>query len=60
MAKVGEIFECELCGNRVIVTKEGSNPEIFCCGQPMKAIKKLSDEDLVHGEKFFDRFDLAK
>jgi|GEM_PF-666962 len=60
MATVGEIFECELCGNRVIVTKEGGNPEIVCCGQPMKIIRKLSTEDMIHGEKFFDRFDLAK
>ena len=60
MAYVGEIFECEICGNRVIVTKTGGNPEISCCGQPMKAVRKLTPEDLTHGEKFFDRFDLAK
>ncbi len=60
MAFVGEIFECELCGNRVIVTKEGGSPEIVCCGQPMKKVRALSKDDMAHGEKFWDRFDLAK
>lgn len=40
MAKLGEVFVCELCGNEVTVTKEGANPTIVCCGQPMVKIKK--------------------
>ena len=36
MAKLGEVLVCELCGNEVTVTKEGGNPEIHCCDQPMK------------------------
>lgn len=36
MAKVGEVFTCKYCGNQVIVTKAGGNPQIFCCGKPMK------------------------
>ncbi|MBP2644343.1 MAG: Desulfoferrodoxin Dfx domain protein, partial [Firmicutes bacterium] len=31
----GEVFVCKLCGNEVTVTKEGGNPEIYCCGQAM-------------------------
>ena len=40
MAKLGEVLVCELCGNEVRVTKEGGNPEIHCCGQPMKKQNK--------------------
>jgi len=39
MAKLGKVLICELCGNEVTVTKEGGNPEIHCCGQPMKVSK---------------------
>ena len=38
MAKVGEKFKCELCGNQVTVTKEGGNPQIHCCGQAMTKV----------------------
>lgn len=36
MAQLGEVFVCPLCGNEVTVTKAGGNPQIHCCGQPMK------------------------
>ncbi|MBW3010895.1 desulfoferrodoxin FeS4 iron-binding domain-containing protein [Candidatus Woesearchaeota archaeon] len=36
--KVGEAFLCEICGNKVKVTKVGGG-ELVCCGQPMKLIK---------------------
>ncbi len=36
MAELGEVLVCELCGNEVTVTKAGGNPEIHCCGRPMK------------------------
>lgn len=36
MAQVGEAFYCESCGNAVVVIKAGGNPEIHCCGKPMK------------------------
>ena len=35
MAKVGEVFKCELCGNEATITAAGGNPELICCGQPM-------------------------
>lgn len=38
MAKVGEKFKCELCGNEVEVIKQGGNPEIYCCGKSMTKI----------------------
>jgi desulfoferrodoxin-like iron-binding protein len=55
MAKKGEHFRCELCGNEVVVKKAGSNPSIYCCGQPMKSGKELTQEQM---EKHIDFFDL--
>ncbi len=40
MAKLGEVFKCELCGNEVTVTKAGGSPTIVCCGKPMTIITK--------------------
>lgn len=40
MAKLNEVLVCEKCGNVVKVIKEGGNPQIHCCGQPMKPEKK--------------------
>jgi desulfoferrodoxin-like iron-binding protein len=36
MAKPGEVYTCEKCGNVVVVVKEGGNPHIDCCGENMK------------------------
>lgn len=35
MAKIGEVYKCEACGNIVIVTHGGAG-DLVCCGQPMK------------------------
>lgn len=37
--EVGEIYECELCGNVVEVTEVGGG-ELVCCGEPMIVVKK--------------------
>jgi len=31
---VGEVFECEVCGN-VVEVKEVGGGELVCCGKPM-------------------------
>lgn len=36
--KVGERYECEICGNKVTVTEVGGG-ELVCCGQPMEKIE---------------------
>ncbi len=33
--KEGEIYECNVCGNKVEVLKVGGG-ELVCCGQPMQ------------------------
>ncbi len=33
--KVGEHYECSICGNVVEVTVVGGG-ELFCCGKPME------------------------
>jgi len=37
MAKVGEVYRCDICGNKVKVL-EGGEGELVCCGQPMKKV----------------------
>jgi len=36
---VGEIYECELCGN-VVEVKEVGGGELVCCGEPMILVNK--------------------
>jgi desulfoferrodoxin-like iron-binding protein len=37
MAKKGEQYKCNICGNEVEVTKAGAGT-LFCCGKPMEQI----------------------
>lgn len=39
MAKVGETYLCEICGNKVKVLEAGPGA-LVCCGKPMKLVKK--------------------
>jgi len=41
MAKKGEVYKCELCGNIVEVLFAGGG-QLVCCGQPMKHMKENS------------------
>lgn len=34
MAKKGEVYKCELCGQVIEVKVEGGG-ELVCCGEPM-------------------------
>jgi len=38
MTKVGEVYLCEICGNKVKVLEAGKGT-LVCCGQPMKLVK---------------------
>ena len=38
MAKVGDIYLCEICGNKVRVLEAGAGV-LVCCGKPMKLVK---------------------
>ncbi|MCP1661468.1 MAG: desulfoferrodoxin FeS4 iron-binding domain-containing protein [Methanocalculus sp. MSAO_Arc1] len=31
----GQVFDCEICGN-VVMVKEVGGGELICCGQPME------------------------
>ncbi len=35
VSKVGEVYECEICGN-VVEVKVAGGGELICCGEPMK------------------------
>lgn len=38
MTEVGEVYLCEICGNKVKVLEAGAG-ELVCCGQPMNIVK---------------------
>jgi superoxide reductase len=46
MAKLSEVYKCEVCGNIVEVVHAGGG-ELVCCGQPMK----LMTENTVDASK---------
>ena len=35
MTTIGDIYVCEICGNKVKVLEAGAGT-LVCCGQPMK------------------------
>jgi desulfoferrodoxin-like iron-binding protein len=37
MTKVGEVYECDICGNVVKVLESGDG-KLVCCGQDMNKI----------------------
>jgi len=37
MTKVGEVYLCEICGNKVKVLESGVG-ELVCCGESMKQV----------------------
>jgi superoxide reductase len=39
MTKVGQTYQCEICGNTVEVVEAGDGT-LVCCGQEMTPIKK--------------------
>ncbi|MEM2094393.1 MAG: desulfoferrodoxin FeS4 iron-binding domain-containing protein [Candidatus Bathyarchaeia archaeon] len=38
MTKVGEVYLCEICGNKVQVLEAGVGI-LVCCGKPMKRVE---------------------
>ncbi len=38
VSKEGQVYECEICGNVVVVKVVGGG-ELVCCGQPMNLTK---------------------
>ncbi|MBS7632651.1 desulfoferrodoxin FeS4 iron-binding domain-containing protein [Candidatus Bathyarchaeota archaeon] len=37
MTKIGEIYFCEICGNKEVL--EAGKGTLVCCGKPMKIVK---------------------
>lgn len=38
VSKEGQVYECEICGNVVVIKVVGGG-ELVCCGEPMKLIE---------------------
>lgn len=43
MAKVNDVFKCELCGNIVEMLHVGGG-ELVCCGKPMQKLEEKSTD----------------
>ena len=39
MTKVGEVYLCEICGNKVKVLESGAGA-LVCCGEEMKLVEE--------------------
>jgi len=37
MTTIGDVYVCEICGNKVQVLEAGAGT-LVCCGQPMKVV----------------------
>ena len=44
MTEVGEIYYCEICGNKVKVLENGVG-ELVCCGQSMELLKEKTEDE---------------
>ncbi len=44
MAKTGEIYKCETCGNMVEVVHEGVG-ELVCCQKPMELLQEKTQDE---------------
>ena len=40
MAKLNEIYKCEICGDIIEVIHEGQGKNLVCCGKPMVMLKE--------------------
>ncbi|MFH1183115.1 MAG: desulfoferrodoxin [Candidatus Moraniibacteriota bacterium] len=44
MAKRGQIYKCEICGN-IVEVLHGGEGELVCCGQPMILMPEKTQEE---------------
>ena len=42
MARRGDVYKCEICGNIVYVL-DGGKGELVCCGQPMNLLEEKTE-----------------
>ncbi len=45
MAKLYEIYKCDICGN-VVEVLHGGKGELLCCGEPMKLMEEQTAEQV--------------
>jgi superoxide reductase len=48
MAKKGEVYKCEVCGNLVAVI-QGGNGDLVCCGEDMQLVNESEAEEVMAG-----------
>ncbi len=48
MAKKGEVYKCELCGN-VVAVLVGGDGDLVCCGEDMQLISEAESKEFLTG-----------
>jgi superoxide reductase len=48
MAKKGEVYKCEICGNIAAVI-QGGDGDLVCCGEDMRLVSENDAKDLLAG-----------
>ncbi|MGD2187378.1 MAG: desulfoferrodoxin FeS4 iron-binding domain-containing protein [Desulfobacterales bacterium] len=48
MAKKGEAYRCEICGN-VVAVVQGGDGDLVCCGENMQRVSESDAKDFLSG-----------
>lgn len=48
MAKKGEVYRCEICGN-VVTVLQGGDGDLVCCGEDMQLVSESDAKDFLAG-----------
>ena len=48
MAKKGEVYKCEICGN-VAAVIQGGDGDLVCCGEDMQLVSESDAKDFLAG-----------
>ena len=48
MAKKGEVFKCEICGN-IVAVMQGGDGDLVCCGEDMQLVSESDAKDFLIG-----------
>jgi len=48
MAKKGEVYKCEICGN-IVAVLQGGDGDLVCCGKDMQLVSESEAKNFLTG-----------
>ena len=48
MAKKGEVYKCEICGN-IVAVLQGGDGDLVCCGEDMQLVSENEAKGFLTG-----------